>query len=284
MHFKKLQQMEEQFLSSGYRTEYRMEQGESMIPGDGRWLNIARCRPLKRSGYYHAEVMEKERIVLHFTVGHLKADIATLTINRLHVSAAFVIARNGTIIQLFSPEYWSGHIGNGIGNSNNAEDKKTIAIELSNYGPLLPVKNLETVYSRKAPVGSPHAGLVDTYCSMKEAGAYTKLDKGFRGHGYFAAFTDAQYESLSLLLRYLTARFDIPRSFLPETDRYVATDKVKTFKGIVSHVNYRASGKWDIGPAFDWARVIGRVSGEEGENVLREGAENAKNFLSMAAP
>jgi hypothetical protein len=43
---------------------------------------------------------------------------------------------------------------------------------------------------------------------------------------------------------------------LPEPKRYTATDEVLNFRGIVSHVNYRDTGKWDIGPAFDWNKVI----------------------------
>jgi N-acetylmuramoyl-L-alanine amidase len=35
------------------------------------------------------------------------------------------------------------------------------------------------------------------------------------------------------------------------------------FRGIVSHINYRESGKWDIGHAFDWNRVIHGVQADE---------------------
>ncbi len=36
---------------------------------------------------------------------------------------------------------------------------------------------------------------------------------------------------------------------------------VATFKGITTHVNYQPEsyGKWDIGPAFDWTRVMAGV-------------------------
>lgn len=48
----------------------------------------------------------------------------------------------------------------------------------------------------------------------------------------------------------------IPRSFLDPADRYEARDGIVDFRGVVSHVNYRRTGKTDIGSAFDWNRVI----------------------------
>ena len=82
------------------------------------------------------------------------------------------------------------------------------------------------------------------------------LQQAFRGYEYFAIFTDAQYDTLVLLLRYLTARYWIPRKFLNKTNRFEAGTFVQDFRGIVSHANYRASDKIDIGPAFEWERVI----------------------------
>ncbi len=65
------------------------------------------------------------------------------------------------------------------------------------------------------------------------------------------------------MLRYLTKQYNIPRKFLPESIRYKATDEVLKFKGIVTHINYRKDGKWDIGEAFDWAKVINGVEAEK---------------------
>ena len=67
------------------------------------------------------------------------------------------------------------------------------------------------------------------------------------------------YESLIILLRYLVSRYEIAPEFLLEPDRYESLDDIATKGGIVSHVNYRRAGKEDIGPAFDWERVIGGV-------------------------
>lgn len=200
-------------------------------------------------GYFFNEKIKKERIVLHYTAGHLKGDMATLTKHNYHVSVPFVIARDGTIYQLFSSGAWSYHLGPGAIGGNKNQSQKTIAIELSNYGFLN--KNgtqLETIYSS--------AFRPDVYCSTNDTALYKRLTRKFRGENYYATFTDAQYESLIILLRYLTALYDIPRAFLPVAQRYDTFHGVTGFRGIVSHVNYRVSGKWDIGPAFDWDRMI----------------------------
>ncbi len=127
---------------------------------------------------------------------------------------------------------------------NKKRSKATIGIEISNIGPLKRIDdNLVTTYND-----------VDVYCAVNEGEHFE--ENAFRGYEYYAAFTDKQYESLVVLLRYLTARHEIPRSFLEEGERFSALASVTSFRGIVSHVNYRSSGKTDIGPAFDWDRVI----------------------------
>lgn len=213
------------------------------------------------SNYFYPANHPKERIVLHFTAGNLRSDMQSLTTQDRHVSVAFVIARDGTIYQLFPSAAWSGHIGAGVGNAGtqNAQDKATIGIELSNYAYLVPRDgNLETIYSRQPVNGKP--GPADPYCSLGTTAAYIRSDQPFRGQSYYAAYTPEQIESTIILLRYLTAKYNIPRQFLPEDKRYITTNDVLTFKGIVSHINYRASGKWDIGPAFDWNTLINGVT------------------------
>lgn len=215
-----------------------------------------------RSGYFHAVEHPKERIVLHFTAGNIRSDMQSLTMQNRHVSVAFVVARDGTVYQLFPSAFWSGHLGPGIGNqgTGNAQDKATIGIEISNYGYLVPREgNLETIYSRVKNAQTGKVGPIDLYCSLSDADAYRKIGQPFRDQTHYASFTPEQVESTIILLRYLTAKFNIPRAFLPEDKRYTATNDVLNFKGIVSHINYRGSGKWDIGPAFDWQHVISSV-------------------------
>lgn len=246
MIFRELPTIETRFRQTGQGGEYALRPIAVPVPGESLILNGLLCTPTNRSGYYHDTVYPKERIVLHFTAGGLPGDIRTLTRQDYHVSVPFVIARDGTIYQLYSSKFWSGNLGaSAVGNqTGNNQDKRTIGIEISNYGSLaVQGSNLKTIYG-------------DLYCSLAQSAAYQKLTTAFRGETYFATFTPQQYDTLTVLLRYLTAQYTIPRQFLPTTKRFVTRNDVLTFRGIVSHVNYRASGKWDIGPAFDWARLI----------------------------
>ncbi|WP_149243074.1 caspase family protein [Dyadobacter sp. 32] len=227
------------------------------ISGENLMLNGQLFKPNRRNYYYETE-HKKERIVLHFTAGNVRSDMITLTTQDRHISVPFVIGRDGTIYQLFPSKFWSGHLGAGVGNAGtgNAQDKATIGIELSNYGFLVPKDgNLETIYSRVKDKDTGQVSPVDVYCTLDNKAAYTKTDSPFREQSFYPTYTAEQLDSLIILLRYLTTKYNIPRQFLPPDKRYTTIQDVLNFKGIVSHVNYRSSGKWDLGPAFDWAMV-----------------------------
>jgi len=199
--------------------------------------------------FYYQEEKAKQRIVVHFTAGYLKGDLAALTKKDNHVSTPFVVARDGTIYQLFASKYWSYHLGKGAQGGNQQMSSSAVAIELSNVA-YLREKNGNLV--------DPYGAF---YCSTADQDAYQKVSTAYRGYSTFATFTDAQYKSLINLLRYLTATYKIPAAFVPEAQRYDVYQDVATFKGITTHVNYQPQsyGKWDIGPAFDWTRVMAGV-------------------------
>lgn len=217
------------------------------IPGETKMMDYINLKP--RSGdesYYFKTNREKRQIVLHYTLGYLKGDIATLTQHDYHVSVPFVIGRNGKIYNLFFSAYWAYHLGPGAFGGNKTQSEVSIGIEISNIGGLKKTAGgMETYYG-------------DIYCDVNNNNAY--IQKPFRRFEYYATFTDSQYESLIILLRYLTGSYNIRRDFLPDTDRYLAKADIVDFNGIVTHANYRKSDKEDIGPAFDWDRVIRGVT------------------------
>ncbi len=201
------------------------------------------------NSYFYEEEIPKERIALHFTNGYLKGDIAQLSRQSMEVSVPFVIARSGHIYNLWKSKLWSYHLGPNSVGGNKEMSQRSIGIEISNIG-----------FLKKKPGGLLHTsyGTHDVYCTEAETAFYQKLPAAFRGERYYAKYTNAQYNSLILLLRFLTARFKIPRTMLPVDKRYETFGSAAAagnFKGICSHVNFRPSGKWDIGPAFDWDRV-----------------------------
>ncbi len=286
MRFTSIPATEKTFRQTGNQNEYSLQPVDVLIPGETLHLNAQFCKPKNRSGYFHDVAYPKQRIVMHFTAGNLRGDMSTLTRQDFHVSVAFVIARDGTIYQLFPSKFWSGHLGKGVGNdgTGNAQDKATIGIELSNYGFLTEHQgNLETIYSRQVDPATGKTGPADVYCSLSDEDAYQKLNVPFRGQVYYPTHTQAQYESLIVLLRYLTAAFNIPRAFLPEATRFQTTNDVLNFKGIVSHINYRPSGKWDIGPAFDWQQVIAGVTAPAFTPILARDVQTAFESDTQAA-
>jgi len=221
------------------------------IPGENRHLNVVRLKPADGiETYYTAEAFPKERLVLHFTAGFIRGDVRVLTIPKsdpaTRVSVAFIIARDGNIYNLFDSRYWAYHLGPTAVGGNTQMSRSSVGIEISNIGPLTPQgQSLHNTISKSA------------YCNLNEAMYYRKAS--YRGYNYYASFTDAQYSSLITLLRYLTGRFNIPRRFLPLASRYDTRNDIAQFRGIVSHVNFRTD-KFDIGPAFDWDRVIRGVT------------------------
>jgi len=274
MNFQNLTALEDNMAATGNNGEYNLQKFSLPVNGESLKLNGMLTTPKGRSKYYYAVEHPKQRIVLHFTAGHIRSDLNALTRNEYHVSVPFVIGRNGVIYQLFLSKFWSGHIGKGIGNTNtgNAQDKVTIGIELSNYGFLTEKNgNLETYYSRQKD-DQGNIGPADIYCSLAEQSAFQKIPVLFRQQSYYASYTPAQYDSLIILLRYLTAQYKIPREFLPESTRYQTSDEVLSFKGIVSHINYRPDGKWDIGPGFDWQKVIQGVQASQYTAVFANAA------------
>lgn len=281
MDFKAVAAAEADFKATGKAAgvPYELTPFSIPIPGDDNHkLEGITCRPKDGfSGYYYDEKFTKEKIVLHFTVGHLKGDIYSLSNkSRGHVSTAFVLSRDGTPYQLFSSAAWSYHLGRNSLGGNAEQSKASIGIEISNYGPLTKKgNNLETAYSS--------ASKPDVYCTINDTDQYVKLAKPYRGYQYYTAFTNEQYHSLILLLRYLTATYQIPRQFVAEDSRFETTSGGSSnFKGICSHVNFRTD-KYDIGPAFDWDRVIAGVTAENyGGNPLEDVVKKAEAKVAAA--
>src|SRR5215218_5993909 len=130
---------EKTFLATGNKGEYKLAKLVLPVKNESLQLQTVVASPKSRSGYFFTAENPKKRIVLHYTAGRLESDMSTLTQTNQHISVPYVIGRDGTIYQLFSPKQWSGHIGKGLGNEGtaNAQDKSSIGIEISNYGFLI---------------------------------------------------------------------------------------------------------------------------------------------------
>ncbi|HCY42100.1 MAG TPA: hypothetical protein DHV48_12215 [Prolixibacteraceae bacterium] len=252
---------ENSFQSTGLDSDgkkFILTDGTFKISGTEETIQIMNCvRDNGDKSFFYPEETFKKKIALHFTMGYLKGDIATLT--KQYVSVPFVIGRNGLIYNLFASKYWSYHLGKTAVGGNTPMSKECVGIEISNIGPLKLIgNNLVTTYSD-----------TDVYCTTAETEFYTRLNSKYRGYDYYATYTNAQYEAIGKLIKFLCAKYNIPKNFLFEPDRYeIMTEPgFKNFSGIVTHVNCRTD-KTDIGPAFEWEKVINMVNSLEIRQVL----------------
>ena len=193
MRYEQIVIHEEEFDSSGIDSNgkvFHLSQKSLSFDYNRQQLDYTKLTPASGDeSYYYRTRFMKDQVVLHYTLGFLKGDIATLTQPDYHVSVPFVIGRNGIIYNLFHSGFWAYHLGPKATGGNSTRSKHTIGIELSNIGPLnLTDEGMNTYYT-------------STYCNQGQEEAY--VHGLFRRFAYYATFTDAQYESLIILLRYL---------------------------------------------------------------------------------
>jgi len=223
------------------RGEKWKDHGQGVIPG---------TRKIRKSydSYYYREETFKKRIFLHATHGPLSTDAGNLSKKNYHVSTSYLVARDGTVYELFDPKYWSYHIGSSQKRgtwSNKTISSTSIGIEMSNW-----------LWLREHP--SKPDILLDAwdfpYCMKSDLDHYKETS--YRGHKYYATFTDAQYRAVDTLLLRLCRKFEIPHTFLKGKDKYKLFHDVPHV-GILSHANLRPD-KIDVGPVFDYGRIAGR--------------------------
>ena len=253
MNYKNIPAYEADFRAKGVDSDgkkFNLAPAKVTIPGTADTFEVVTAKLASGDeSFFYKDTPTNERVVMHFTAGYLKGDLAALSKKDNHVSVPFVVARDGTIYQLFASKFWSYHLGKGAAGGNSPMSKSSVGIELSNVA-YLREKNGTLV----DPYGAP-------YCTTADTDAFQALSTPYRGYTRFATYPDAQYKSLINLLRYITLTYKIPAQFLPEAQRYDVYQNVASFKGITTHVNYQPQsyGKWDIGPAFDWTRVMAGV-------------------------
>ena len=211
--------------------------GKKFSKVNGYLRDVVSIRPPKHN-YYYAAPVAKDSICYHFTAGVLTGDLAALTTQ--HVSVPYVVARDGTIYELFNPNFWSYHLGSSKYFSNKERSSRTVGIEISNIGPLTLGSDgiLYDIY--KSP-----------YCTVSDTAFYDKVS--FRGYDYYASYTDEQYAAIKSLTEQLVKKYNISHTFLDEAKRFEFSKSVPA-SGIVTHANYRAD-KCDLAPNFDFSRV-----------------------------
>ena len=150
--------------------------------------------------YYYQTKTVKKQICLHFTVGVLPGDIATLTKADNHMSVQYVVDRLGFIYRLFPDDYWSYHLGSTAIGGNSVMSKQSIGIEISNYGPLR----------------FKDGNYVDAYGNTYTTDESMVDSVSYRGYDYYAKMSARQKEAVARLLVYLSNRHNIRLIWMSE--------------------------------------------------------------------
>lgn len=190
---------------------------------------------------YYPQHYPKKQIVLHHTAGsHHPGWVADgWDANKKKIGTAWIIGgkanppfkddQDGRVVEYFPDTAWAHHLG--ISDSNYAITKASIGIELCNYGQLILNKT----------------GQYLTYVnSLVPPDQVVRLDKPFRGYEFFEAYTEAQIESLRVLLLDIASRHNIDLhegmyKLLKNGGRAfeMQTSALGGKPGLYTHVNYR---------------------------------------------
>ena len=197
---------------------------------------------------YIKEETKKLQIVLHHTAGNSSGP-ATIKMwdsdDRGRIATCVTISGNGLskdtfdgeICQAFSSKYWAYHLGikpdvfKSVGVPYQNIDKISIGIEICNWGPL-------------TKVGNKFINYVNREISNSQV---CELDKPYKGHKYYHAYTDAQIESVRQLLVHWNNTYGIPLEYKPSDMWDVSANALKGVPGVYTHNSYRRD-KTDISP------------------------------------
>jgi len=222
---------------------------------------------LEKDEYYN-EVFEKDTIYLHHTAGSHRADwtVASWEHDKTKqggtskIATAYVIggistrdtkdvAWDGVIVNAFDDKFWAHHLGSKSLN-NSILNKKSIGIEVCNYGPLTQGKD----------------GNFYTYVkSVVPKEQVTTLSKPFRGFTHYHSYTPKQLQSLEWLLKDIAKRhpkINLKKGLqeiLGNNDCFEANQAaLKGYAGLWSHSNIR-SDKSDVYPHPELLKIIARL-------------------------
>ena len=156
---------------------------------------------------YIRKEVKKRQIVLHHTVSGEGSGNDILWWERevartgTQVATSFIVTRDGTILQLFSSKYWAWHLGiddtllkeyGTPGIDNTLLNSQSVGIEIDSWGGLI------NSGGEWYPAGSPKSKPIP----VKNVVEYKapEYPNGFHGYKAFEKYTDAQIESLRVLI------------------------------------------------------------------------------------
>ena len=185
---------------------------------------------------YFAETQKKDVIVLHHTVGASARSSVEGWRNGKKIATAYIVERDGTVYEVFSPESWAFHLG--LKGPRGEVDKRSIGIEIASEGPL-----------EKQADGSFRA------FGREFNGEVFDHGSPWRGYRHFAQYTPAAVQAVCELVAELLERFKIPRRTTRGHAEY--SPALRDFQGVLTHCQLRAD-KSDCHPGFEWEQLVER--------------------------
>ncbi len=191
-----------------------------------------RSMQLPASQYFAAEYA-KSLVVLHHTAGGSESSsVAWWRQDPARIATAFIIGRDGSTFRCFHPAHWAYHLGIG-----GAIEKRSIGIELANWGPL-----------KKTSDGRflNWAGRVVQPADV--------LEMPWRGERYWERYPEAQIKAAIELTADLVSTFGIDPDVAPWPTAAPDLRRWRAFEGVIAHCHVRAD-KTDLSPVFPWRRL-----------------------------
>lgn len=208
---------------------------------------------------YNRELYDKKQIVLHHTVSGdgVDGDINWWLKDGKRIGTCILIARDGTIHQVFSSKYWAYHLGeNGddhkkVGLKYQRNDMKSIGIEIDSWGGL--VKDESTGSWYPAKWDSVKKKMIPNK-SVKPIQNVTEYPNGYRGFKGFESYTDAQIEAVKNLLEYWGESYGIPLDY--NEDMWdISAKALSGYAGVFTHTSFR-SDKSDCHPQKELIEML----------------------------
>lgn len=210
-------------------------------------MNLNNTKYRLPAGKFFAEKNKKNLIMLHFTAGSTASGAFQSWITqKIQIGTPYILDKDGTVYEIFDPKCWAYNLAvTGPKAQSWKHDKRSVAIEVVNFGPLKKVGDVLYAWPGNYTM---------KWCTIAETDKYVK--SSYRGFDYYDAFTPAQKIALVELVNKISVEFGIPKTLPPVEKRGVFDlDFYDNWTGIASHQNFRPD-KFDIGPAWDWGLLV----------------------------